>query len=100
MDEFEVYGDSSLNNEIEIFSGNVENLSFSDTRGIGIRVFKNNRMGYAYSSNLTEEAIDDCIKKAIENSSFTAEDEYNSLPKSNEFLYPENTDRQKKIVLR
>jgi len=87
ISEFEIYGSSSSHNEIEIFEEEVENLSFADTKGIGFRVFKDKRMGYAYTSNLSELAIDSCIDKAIENSKVTNQEEYNYLPRQHEFLH-------------
>jgi PmbA protein len=90
IDEYEVYGMSSLDNEIEIFNGDVENLSFSDTKGLGIRVVKNSSIGYAYSSNLNDLEMDNCIESAIENSKFTVREEYNRLPEKKEFLYEQN----------
>ena len=90
VDEYEVYGSSSIHNEIEVFNGSVENLSFSDSKGIGIRVFKDGRMGYSYTSMLEEEKIRQCIEKAIINSRITAKDNFNSLPKESEFKYKKN----------
>jgi len=45
LDEYEVFMASSIHNEIEVFNGNVESLSFSDTKGIGLRVFKEKKNG-------------------------------------------------------
>lgn len=90
IDEYEVFGLSSIDNELEIFGGDVESLSFSDTKGLGIRVFRDKRIGFAYSSNLNAIALDDCIERAIENSRFTAKEDYHYLPEKNEFYYRGN----------
>ena len=90
VDEFEIYGLSSVSNSIEIFNLNVENLSFSDTRGLGFRVFKNGRIGYAYTSNLEELEIEKCIEKAVANSTVTSKENYNYLPQESEFKYKKN----------
>ncbi len=87
ISEFEIYGSSSAHNEIEIFEEDIENLSFADTKGIGFRVFRDQRMGYAYTSNLSDFAIDSCIEKAIENSKVTNREEYNYLPLQTEFMH-------------
>ncbi len=94
VDEYEVYMASSVQNEIEIFDGDIENLSFSETKGIGFRVFKDNKVGYAYTSNIHEHEIDKCIIKAIENSRITTRDENNYLPGPQDYNYPAGkTDR-------
>ena len=95
VDEYEVYGMSSIDNEIEIFKGSVENMSFTDTKGLGIRVFRNGSIGYAYSSNLEERELDNCISEAIENSKFTVKEEFHHLPREKEFLYKKDlVDRE------
>ena len=91
VDEYEVFMASSIHNEIEVFNGNVESLSFSDTKGIGLRVFKEKKMGYAYTSNMNEDEIDKCIEKAIENSRVTGPDENNYLPLAKDYNYPLQT---------
>jgi len=86
VDEFEIFTASSVQNEIEIFKRNVENLSFSDSTGIGIRVFKDKSIGYAYTTVLEDSSIEDCIQKAVSNSKITEKDEYNYLPKDEEIV--------------
>jgi len=87
VDEFEIYGLASISNLIEIYNLNVENLSFSDTKGLGFRIFKDGRMGYAYTSNLEETEIEKCIEKAVDNSIITNKEQYNYLPQEEEFKY-------------
>ena len=86
VSEFEIYGSSAAHNEIEIYEEDIENLSFADTKGLGFRIFKNKRMGYAYTSNLSDSAIDSCIEKAIENSKVTNQEEY-QLPPGKKRVY-------------
>jgi len=95
--EFEVYGGSAVNNEIEIFDGEIESLAFSDTKGIGIRIFNKGRVGYAYTSNLEDSAIKDCVGRSIENSRISTKDIYNYLPSKNDFLYPGNLVDKKSL---
>jgi predicted Zn-dependent protease len=51
IDEYEIYISNSLDNEIEVFEGEVESLSYSDSKGVGIRVFKEKSIGYAYTNS-------------------------------------------------
>ena len=54
IDEFEIYGANSTHNELELFNGQIDNLSFAETKGLGIRIFKDKRVGYSYTSILDE----------------------------------------------
>lgn len=85
IDEFEIYGASSTHNELEIFNGQIDNLSFAETKGIGIRIFKDKRVGYSYTSILDEYSIEKCIDRAFSNSKITFQDEFNYLPLESEF---------------
>lgn len=87
VDEFEIFTASSVENEIEIFRGSVESLSFSDSIGIGIRVFKDKSIGYAYTTVLENDSIESCISKAVLNSKITGKEEYNYLPEEKEMVY-------------
>jgi len=87
VDEFEVYISASIDNEIEVFNGAVESLSHSDTSGVGIRLFKDKKMGYAWVNSFDEGKVKDCIEKAILNSKASDADEFNGLPGENEGRY-------------
>jgi len=84
VDEFEIFTASSVENEIEIFKEKVEKLTFSDSIGIGIRIFNDKSIGYAYTTVLEEDSIEDCIERAVYNSRVTAKEEYNFLPSAEE----------------
>jgi len=91
-DEFEIFAASSVENEIEIFKGKVETLSFSDSIGVGIRIFKDRSIGYAYTTVLEENSIEDCIGNAVANARITSSEEYNYLP------VEEETVNKKKLI--
>jgi len=92
-----VYGVESIHNEAGIFNGNIESLSFSDTKGIGIRIFKEGKTGYAYTSNLEENEIISCIGKAVENAAISTYDIFNYLPSQKDYLYPGDTVNRKAL---
>src|SRR4030043_818627 len=87
VDEFEIFTASSVDNEIEIFKGKIETLSFSDSIGIGIRIFNDKSIGYAYTTVLDEASIEDCIRKAVSNCKITEREDYNYLPREEEFTF-------------
>jgi len=85
IDEFEIYGASSIHNELDLFNGQIDNLSFAETKGIGIRIFKDKRVGYSYTSILDDHNIEKCIDRAFSNSKITFQEEFNYLPLESEF---------------
>lgn len=87
VDQFEIYTASTLSNEIEIFNSEIETLSFSDSIGLGVRIFKDKAIGYAYTAVLEENSIDDCVRKAILNSEMTKSEENNYLPEPEDSMY-------------
>ena len=86
-DEYEIFGISSTETEIEVFNGNIESLSFSDSSGIGVRVIKGGAAGYAFTSFLDDNQIRECIDKAVSNAQATGSEEQNRLPRHDEYLY-------------
>jgi len=87
VDQWEVFAARGIENDIEVFNGKIETLSFSDSTGIGIRIFKDNSIGYAYTAVLDENAIEDAIGKAIANSAITKKDTLNYLPTEKDYKY-------------
>ncbi|MEA2015692.1 MAG: TldD/PmbA family protein [Actinomycetota bacterium] len=87
VDEFEVFTASSVDNEIEIFKSKIETLSFSDSIGVGIRIFKDKSVGYAYTTVLEDSSMEDCIERAVSNSKITGREKYNYLPVEEEYTY-------------
>ncbi|MBC9784916.1 TldD/PmbA family protein [Heliobacterium chlorum] len=76
----EAYGLDSKDLTIEVSKGVVETMKLAEDRGIGIRVFKAGKMGYAYTSDLTEAAIEATVDRALANAAFTGEDPFWRLP--------------------
>src|SRR5680860_1410439 len=95
IDEYEIYISNSVDNEIEVFEGEVESLSYSDSKGVGIRVFKEKSIGYAYTNSFEENRLCDCIEKAILNSKITSKEDINGLPSKNEYKYLDTPDIDK-----
>lgn len=89
VDEFEIFSAGAIATEIEIFNARIETLSFSDSTGIGIRIFKDRSTGYAYTAVLDSKSIEDCIEKAVSNSTITKKEDYNYLPRPEEFKFKE-----------
>ena len=59
--------------------GDVENLEFTNDRGLGITVFKNSCKGNASTSDISPEAIRETVAKACSFATLTAKDEHSGL---------------------
>ncbi len=92
-DQWEIFAARGVENDINVFDGKIDTMSFSDSIGIGIRVFKDHSIGYAYTAVLKEDIIKDTIEKAITNSMITEKDEFNYLP-------TDDDQRYKKIMVK
>ncbi|PKM87870.1 MAG: TldD/PmbA family protein [Firmicutes bacterium HGW-Firmicutes-12] len=66
---------------LEVSSKEVENMKISQERGLGLRVIKESRLGYAYTSDLSKLALESVVDKAIYNSRETQPDSCWELPK-------------------
>ncbi|MEN6461956.1 MAG: TldD/PmbA family protein [Syntrophomonas sp.] len=72
---------------IEVVNGQVENLKEAEEMGLGLRVFNQGKMGFAYSSDLSDDAIKEVVNNAVAISAYTSADEFNLLPQG-KFVYP------------
>lgn len=73
--EYEIYLETSKKESIEVSDEKLESLSKSTDAGLGIRVLWDNRIGFAYTTHLKEEAIRDCVEKAMEICQLTPQDD-------------------------
>jgi PmbA protein len=79
-DEAEAYHERELGLEIKAFGGHVEKFSYSESAGVGIRVFVGGRPGRAYTSDLSAEAIGEAARSAVESAQVSQEDTHRFLP--------------------
>lgn len=73
---------------IEVADGAVETLKLAEDRGLGLRLFRDGKLGFSYSSSLEAQAIDEAVSQALANSVWTGQDPYNIMPKGGQ-AYPQ-----------
>jgi len=66
---------------IEVVNQEVETMKMAEDRGLGVRVIRAGRLGFAFSSDLEPPALDRVVEQALAISRQTAQDEFNSLPR-------------------
>lgn len=64
-EQFDVIASNSHSEGLSVFQGQVQNTEISDSVGLGLRVIKDGRPGYAHTERLTKEAIAQTIKDAV-----------------------------------
>jgi len=78
-DNAEVFLLNARDFNIQIANQNIDTIKVAEERGLGIRIFKDMRMGFSYTSDLNDTAVDQVIEQALANSLNTAHDEYLTL---------------------
>lgn len=78
--EAEAYITHDTETQIKVSRGAVEQLAQSATRGIGVRVIDHGRMGYAYTSDFSDDGIEQTWRTARELAQIATPDEHRALP--------------------
>lgn len=85
-DESEVYLELGTEFQVRTRKGEIEILKQAQKRGLGLRVFVNNkcvgikRLGFSYTSDFTPETIDTQIEKTLFLAKHSTSDEFYGLP--------------------
>jgi PmbA protein len=74
VDGGEVFLRDGLSTSVEVRDGELENAITRGERGIGVRVLRGGRVGFAYSSDLSPAGIEDCVNAARDIASVTEPD--------------------------
>ncbi len=81
VEHAEAFLDREQELSIEVRDGEVENLKVAQDVGLGVRVIQDNRLGYAYTTDLSQADLIDTLKAALANARAASEDPYYSLPR-------------------
>ena len=76
----EAYAEESRQTEASALRGEVEGLEFAESRGVGVRLIRDGRLGYAYAADPSVDEVRACVARARENAALTEPDEFNLLP--------------------
>jgi PmbA protein len=72
-DFFDAVAGESESMGLELFEGKVKSTEISNSRGIGIRLFKDKRPGFAFTEKMSREAIAQTVKDALSHTLITDE---------------------------
>ncbi|MHB8158705.1 MAG: TldD/PmbA family protein [Desulfocucumaceae bacterium] len=76
----EVYLSNSRELQIEVRDEKVDTMKLAEESGLGLRLMKGGRTGFAYTSDLSWESVEEIIRQALANASQVAEDSLRVLP--------------------
>jgi PmbA protein len=76
----EAYAEESRQTEASALRGEMEGLEFAESRGVGVRLVRDGRLGYAYAADPSVDEVRACVARARENATLTEPDEFNLLP--------------------
>ena len=78
--EAEAYLNVGQEAEIRVSRGEVDKLSQAGSKGIGVRVIVDGKVGYAYSSDFSDKSVDRLLEDAISLAGVADGDEFRRLP--------------------
>lgn len=79
-EDVEAYAASEVTTRVDVLDAAVDSLTNATTRGVGIRVIRDGRQGYAHTSDVSEDALEATLRSARSNAMVATPDEANVLP--------------------
>jgi PmbA protein len=76
----EAFASQSVTSSVTVFRGEVEKLSSAETRGLGVRVVTEGRLGFASTADLSDAGLRFALAEARANAAYTSPDVGNVLP--------------------
>lgn len=80
VDEAETYMRLTRSFTLSVRNGEIETLKQSTTRGIGLTVYKDKKLGFSYTSDFSPGPLEDFIKKTVNSSLMADPKPWNGLP--------------------
>ena len=78
----EAYAEEHATTEVEAHRGEVEGLTFAESRGVGVRVIAGERLGFAYAADPSPDEVRQTVARARENALLASPDPFNALPEA------------------
>ncbi|CAB4574025.1 MAG: TldD/PmbA family protein [Actinobacteria bacterium] len=78
-EQLEAYVSRDSETDIRVYEGEIEHFVSAQSEGIGIRVIRDGRTGFAYAGTLDERAIAEVLAEARDNVEFGTPDEWAGL---------------------
>jgi PmbA protein len=69
-EELEAYVARSTDTDVRVYEGEVEQLAVADSQGVGVRIVRDGRQGFAYCGTFDPDALVDTVAEARDNAAF------------------------------
>jgi PmbA protein len=79
-DEAEAYLESGREFEVTVRNGDVETIKQATSKGIGLTVYKERKLGFSYTSDFSDKSLEEFAKKTVELSLVADPKPWNGLP--------------------
>ena len=76
----EAFGERTREATVRVRDGEVEDLTRAEGKGLGLRVFIEGRLGFAFTSDFTDEGLDLFVRRAVALAGAAGRDPANKLP--------------------
>ncbi len=87
-DQFELYFQRKTATRIDSKDQKVDALSRAEDVGLAVRLVKDQRLGFSYTTSLEREAVERAIQSATEIAALMPEDPYAQLASFGSYVYP------------
>ncbi len=88
-EQIEAFVGRSFDTSVRVYEGEIEQLQSAQSEGIGIRVIRDGRVGFAYGGVLDEASVAEVLAEARDNVTFGTPDEWAGLAAPDGVAVPE-----------
>jgi PmbA protein len=88
-EEIEAYVGRGSSLSVKAFGGEVESLTSAESFGVGVRIVRDRRQGFAHCGTLDDEVVLETLAEARDNVAFGEPDEFFGLPRPDGVDQPE-----------
>ena len=79
-DDAEAYAERTRDSSVRVRDGEVEELQQAASKGVGLRVIRDKRLGFAYGTDFSKEGLKALAERAVALAKGAARDDSNTLP--------------------
>ena len=79
-EQVEAFAEERSTTSVEAHRGEVEGLTFAGSRGVGVRLISDGRLGFAHVADPSVDEVRDAVARARENAAVATPDPFNALP--------------------
>jgi PmbA protein len=80
VDEAEAYIESNRDFYLLVRKGDVDIVKQSSTKGIGLTVYQDNKLGFSYTSDFTSDSLEEFVKRTVQLGEVADPKSWNGLP--------------------